>query len=78
MPALQGIEKYKGVSVTEDLTLDERQTYKELSQTARQRNQDDPEASYIWRVRGSSKNGFHLKKIQKDKRSKDTRQHQSP
>jgi len=38
LPALQGIGKYKGVSITEDLTLDERQTFKELSQTTSERN----------------------------------------
>ena len=77
LPALQGIERYKGVSITEDIILDERKTFKELSQTAKQTNQGNAEADYLWRVRGSSKNGFHLQKIQKDGRSKGTMQHPS-
>lgn len=63
LSALRGIEKYKGISITEDLTQEERNTFKELARKANERNQQNPDDQHIWRVRGSSKNGFRLKKI---------------
>ena len=62
--ALKGMEEYKGVSITEDLTPEQRKSFKELSEEARQHN-NGKDNQYILRVRGSSKNGFYLKKIDK-------------
>ena len=63
LPALKGIGKYDGVSVTEDLTPGERKQLRELSVEAKARNtKEDPDVG-IWRVRGNSKNGFYLKKL---------------
>ena len=61
LTSLKGIEKYKGISIMEDLTPDQRKTIKELSSEAKKLNTKETSAS--WRVRGSSKNGFFLKKI---------------
>ena len=63
LTCLKGIEKYAGVSITEDLTPEERKNLKELSQEAKQRNLQDNSSTEIWRVRGNSKNGFYLKKL---------------
>ena len=61
LQALKGIDTYKGVSICEDLTPDQRKEFKDLLNEAKQRNQN--ETGEFWRVRGSSKNGFFLKKI---------------
>ena len=61
LPALKGMETYKGVSICEDLTPDQRKKYKELVADAKEKNQTEEDG--IWRVRGSAKNGFHLKKM---------------
>ena len=66
LSGLRGNEKYKGISVTEDLSKDERAAFKELSNQAKERNlkeKDNPDC--IWRVRGSTKNGYRLKKVQR-------------
>ena len=60
LPALKGIETYKGVSVCEDLTLDQRKQYKEKATDAKMKNQTEKDG--IWRVIGSAKNGFSIKK----------------
>lgn len=67
LPSLRGIETYKGISITEDLTQEERKTLKELATTAKNKNKDLTDNTYIWRVRGTSKNGFYLKKVQTEK-----------
>ncbi|XP_066914561.1 cilia- and flagella-associated protein 251-like [Clytia hemisphaerica] len=58
---LKGNAKYKGVSICEDLTPTQRKDFKDLLQEAKERNQS--ETDEVWRVRGSSKNGFHLKRV---------------
>jgi len=64
LPALKGLQRYKGISITEDLTPEERKCFKNLSNVARERNLgNEASSSYTWRVRGNSKNGFYLKKI---------------
>lgn len=63
LTGIKSIEKYKGISVTEDLTPEERKHLKDLSLEAKQRNLLQKSSTEVWRVRGSSKNGFYLKKI---------------
>lgn len=63
LSALKGNEDYKGVSVTEDLTLTERSVLKEWTEKAKDLNLDYSDV--IYRVRGDSKNGYYLKKFQK-------------
>lgn len=60
---LKGIEKYRAVSITEDLTPDERNQLKKLSNQAKERNANNNSENEKWRVRGNSKNGFFLIKI---------------
>ena len=64
LKALKGIEKYKGISIMEDLTPEQRNTIKKLSSEAKTLNAK--ETSVVWRVRGSSKNGFFLKKMKRN------------
>ena len=61
LPVLKGIETYKGVSICEDLTVYQRKKYKELAADAKAKNQTEKDG--VWRVRGSAKNGFRLKKM---------------
>ena len=63
LSALKDYDKYKGMSVTEDLTPEERKFHKDLSTEAKQRNLSEKSTTEVWRVRGNSKNGFYLKKI---------------
>ena len=67
--ALHGINKYKGVTISEDLTQEQRKDIKDLSQEAMKRNNEEKSKSscYVWRVRGSSDNGFYLKRVMLDK-----------
>ena len=62
LSVLKGQQNYVGVSVTEDLTPEQRKSFKTLSDEAKAHNQTDGN-EYILRVRGTSKNGFYLKKI---------------
>ena len=64
--ALKGVEEYNGISITEDLTQAERRQYKLLSEEAKDKNnQLSQEDSFIWRVRGNSKNGYRLVRLNK-------------
>ena len=65
LTALKGIQDYQNISITEDLTPEDRKTLKTLSEQAK--NHDRNDAPYILRVRGSSKNGFYLKKFSNNK-----------
>ena len=56
---------YKGVSICKDLTPGERKVFKDLTAEARAKNIEETEG--IWRVRGSSKNGFRLKMVKTTK-----------
>ena len=66
LSTLRGMDQYQGISITEDLTKDQRNQYKALATEAKQKNQDSVNGEFVWRVRGSSKNGFRLKKLQKN------------
>ena len=60
--------QFKGVSVTEDYTIAERKMLTEWKEKAKAKNtEEDPESNFIWRVRGTPKNGLTLKKFQKQK-----------
>ena len=63
---LKGNEKYKGVSVTDDHSIKERNTIKVWVEKARAANAaESPDSAYGWEVRGSPKNGMKLKKLKK-------------
>ena len=59
--ALKGNNDYKGMSICEDLTPTQRKEFKDLLNDAKTKNES--ETNGIWRVRGSSKNGFFLKSV---------------
>ena len=63
---LKGKDKYKGISVTDDHTIKDRNTIKEWVEKAKSANANEAEDSiYEWKVRGSPKNGMCLKKLKK-------------
>ena len=62
LSVLKGQQDYAGISVTEDLTPEQRRSFKMHADEAKAHNNADG-AEYILRVRGTSKNGFYLKKI---------------
>ena len=65
---LKDKDQYKGISITDDYTISERQIIKEFTTRAKERNQNEPEDSnYVWKVRGTPKNGLILKKLMKVK-----------
>ena len=61
---------YKGVSVTEDYTVAERKLLTEWRDKAKEKNTEEGDTSkYIWRVRGTPKNGLSLKRFLKQRLS---------
>ena len=54
---------YKGISIQQDYTRNERTQIKELSDKAREMNIEEVEANVIWRVRGTPSTGLFLKKL---------------
>ena len=60
---LKGNPLFKGIHITYDYTYNERKLIKDFSEKARQKTDQEVDASYIWRVRGSPKNGLFLKKF---------------
>ena len=60
--------EFKGISVTEDYTLAERQMLLDWREKATAKNnEEEPNSKFIWRVRGTPKNGLMLKKFLKQK-----------
>ena len=64
LSALKGNDVYSGISVTEDLTPEQRNIFKALVNEAKKHN-DTEGVDHTLRVRGSSKNGYYLKKFPK-------------
>ena len=65
---LKDQEHFHGVSITDDYTLQQRKTIKEWVNKAKQKNNEEAEDSqYIWKARGTPKNGIFLKKLLKRK-----------
>ena len=66
LPNLKGKPNFKGISIKEDLTLNERMTIKEFVNKAKEENVKEPsDTKYIWRVRGSPKNGLTSRRFKK-------------
>ena len=66
---LKDVPQFRGISITDDYTLAEREMIKEFQQKARKMNDDNPEEETVYRVRGCPKNGLCLKKIKKQTRT---------
>ena len=65
---LKGNDMYTGISITDDYTVSERMMIKEYANRAKEENKNETENSkYVWRVRGTPKNGLTIKKIMKVK-----------
>ena len=65
---MKGNELYKGISVTDDYTINEREMIREFVKKAKKENEKedkDKESNYIWRVRGCPKNGLTIKRLTK-------------
>lgn len=61
---LKGIDKYKGISITNDYTFTQRRIIKEWTQKAKERNEKEPtDSKVVWRVRGSPEKNIYLKKF---------------
>ena len=66
LPKLKDKADFKGISITEDYTLVERQMLTEWREKAKTKNnEEEPNSKYVWRVRGTPKNGLMLKKLLK-------------
>ena len=63
---LKGKADFKGISITEDYTLAERQLLTEWREKAKAKNsEEEPNSRYVRRVWGTPKNGLMLKKLLK-------------
>ena len=60
---LKGKDTYKGVSVTEDFTRNQRDIIKIWNDKAKQKTREEQDETTVWRVRGDPKNGLYLKKF---------------
>ena len=60
---LKNHTKYAKIRITDDLTRTEREVIKEWKKKADDRNKKEPNENYVWRVRGSPRDGLYLKKI---------------
>ena len=65
---LKGNTEYIGISIRDDYTVSERKIIKEFVSKARDKNSLEPENSnFIWKIRGTPKNGLLLKRFMKVK-----------
>ena len=63
---LKGKTLYKGISVTDDHTMNKRNIIKTWVEKAKQANaNEDPDSGFEWKVRGTPKNGMSMKKLRK-------------
>ena len=53
-------EKLRNISVTDDYTKEERQIIRSKVDEANKKTQEEGDGKYIWKVRGSPKNGLRL------------------
>ena len=56
-------KRYSKLSITDDMTRMERDLVKGWKKKADERNQRETNKDYVWRVRGSPREGLYLKKI---------------
>ena len=63
---LKGNDYFKGISVTDDYTVYERQIMNEFRKTANEKNDLEPDNSkFVWKMRGNPRNGLVLKRFVK-------------
>ena len=61
------VEKFKRISVTDDYTAEERDAIKNKVTEARKKTDAEGEGVYVWKVRGSPKNGLRLIRFTKSR-----------
>ena len=61
------VEKFKRISVTDDYTAEERDAITNKVTEARNKSEVEGKGIYIWKVRGSPKNGLRLIRFTKSK-----------
>ena len=67
---LKGKDSFKGISITDDYTVSEREMIRDFTRKAKERNLAESENSnFVWRVRGTPKNGLVLKRFMKVKQN---------
>jgi len=62
---LKGKICYQGIHITDDFTYNERMLIRDFSEQAKSKNLKENNSDYVWRVRGSPKNGLFLKRFMK-------------
>ena len=68
---LKDAEEFRGISITEDYTIAEREMIRTLSLETKQKNEMEPkDSSIIWKLRGTPKNGLTIKKFHKQNLTK--------
>ena len=67
LPNLKNAEdRFNKISVTEDYTAEERETIRKKVTEARNKSETEGEGKYVWKVRGSPKNGLRLIRFTKN------------
>ena len=61
------MEKFKRISVTDDYTAEERDAIKNKVTEAMNKTDAEGEGVYVWKVRGSPKNGLRLIRFTKSR-----------
>ena len=59
----QAPECFNSISVTDDYTLEERQTINGKVMVAKNKTEKEGEGQYVWKVRGTPKNGMELRRF---------------
>ena len=67
---LKDKKMYNGISITDDYTVTERKMIKEYTIKAKEKNSIEGENSdFVWKVRGTPKNGLVVKRFKKVKKN---------
>ena len=68
---LKGNDMYKKISVTEDYTVSERKMIQEMREQVKEKNNQEPEDSeFVYKLRGTPKNGLMIRRMKKIKSEK--------
>ena len=58
--------EYKNISVSEDYTVAERESIRKIAEEVKDKNSQEPaDSRYIYKIRGTPKNGLHMKRFLK-------------
>jgi len=62
---LKGNTLFDSIHITEDYTYNERKLIRDLNEQAKLKTNQETDSNYIYRVRGSPKNGLFIKRMRK-------------